>query len=381
MENPSTSILICRSNPVTPDPRVEKEAASLVGAGYQVNVIGWDRSAYHPVDEHKDGYKIHRIPILSHYGMGLGNFTKLAKWQVRLLGWLYANRKEYDVLHACDFDTVLPCLVMKMIFGKKLVYDIFDFYPDHLRNTPLWVKQTIRRLDYWIINMADAVILVDDARREQIKETRPRRLFIIYNSPQDSTYNYSVHISSLKGGLHLTYVGLFQKERGLLEVISLLNRHPEWTLDMAGFGGDEEAIYKACKDIPNIHWHGQVDYDKALHLSSQADVLFATYDPSIPNHRYSSPNKLFEAMMLGKPIIVARDTNMDKIVSENDCGIVVTYGGETELEEALLKLANDPGLRKWLGENARKAYETNYSWNIMKARLIELYSQIRDPYA
>jgi len=375
--NMFTRILICRSNPVAPDPRVEKEATALAEAGYQVSVIGWDRSASSPLVEKKDGYEIHRISIPAHYGAGMGNLFKLLLWQIKLFAWMYTHRKDIDILHACDFDTVLPCLFLKLFFGKKLVYDLFDFYTDHLRNTPAWIKIAIRALDHSIINQADAVIIVDDSRREQIKETTPKQLTVIYNSPDNNHPEVNRREPSLQGVLRLAYVGLFQKERGLFEFLSIIKQHPEWSLDMAGFGGDEEAIHKVCMELSNVNWHGRISYDKALELSQQADVLFATYDPAIPNHKYSSPNKLFEAMMLGKPIIVARDTNMDRIVSEHDCGLIVNYGDETELEEALLKLANDPQLRKRLGKNARKAYETRYSWNIMKTRLIELYSLVQ----
>jgi len=375
-----TRIIICRSNPVAPDPRVEKEAASLTEAGYQISVIGWDRSALSPLHEKKDGYEVYRIPILAQYGMGLGNLPKLARWQVRLFLYLLIHRKDFDIVHACDFDTVLPRLLMKLFFKKKLIYDIFDFYPDHLRNTPAWIKQAIRTLDYWIINWANAVILVDDARREQIKETTPRRLSIIYNSPEDSYSPNNKIRSSSPGVIKLSYVGLFQKERGLFEILSIVKKHPKWTLDMAGFGGDEEDVHAVCTELQNVNWHGTVPYEKALELSQKADVLFATYDPKIPNHKYSSPNKLFEAMMLGKPIIVSRDTNMDMIVAKHDCGMIVNYGNETELEDTLLKLANDPQLRKRLGENARKAYASHYSWSIMKSRLIELYSQVQQAH-
>ncbi len=370
------NILICRSNPVAPDPRVEKEAAVLTEAGHRVSVIGWDRSTSFPINEKKGQYEIYRIPIPAKYGMGMGNLIKLLSWQARLSLWLYIHRGEVDILHACDFDTVLPCLLMKLIFGKKLIYDIFDFYPDHLRNTPLWIKQAIRKLDYWIITRADAIILVDDSRREQIKETTPLRLSVIYNSPEDNNPLKKNSESPLRNNIKLAYVGLLQKERGLLEILSIMEKHPQWTLDVAGFGGDEEVIHAVCKGLPNVNWHGTVQYKDALELSSQADILFATYDPTIPNHRYSSPNKLFEAMMLGKPIIVCHNTNMDMIVSQHNCGIVVAYGNELELENALLRLANDPALCASLGNNARKAYETYYSWNIMKSRLIELYSQI-----
>ena len=369
-------IVICRSNPVAPDPRVEKHVQTLLEAGYRVTVVGWDRSASLAKRETREGYEIHRIPVAANYGAGMGNLFKLLAWQIRLLAWLFTHRRDFDGIHACDFDTVLPGMAVRLAFGKKLVYDIFDFYPDHLRNVPRWVKNFIRQVDYRIINRADAVILVDDFRREQIKGTFPKRLAILYNSPADTRCPSGDFEPSPPGRLRLAYIGLFQRERSLLEMLSILERHTEWSLEMAGFGGDEQEIYAAGRELPNVHWHGTIPYTRALEISSQADVLFAIYDPAIPNHRYSSPNKLFEAMMLGKPILVARDTNMDRIISKNDCGIVVTYGQLAELEDALRQLAENPALRQRLGENARRAYETLYNWDIMKSRLIALYAQV-----
>jgi len=373
-------VLICRSNPVAPDPRVEKEARALTEAGYTVQVIGWDRSAALPLEEIRDGYKIHRIPIQANYGSGLGNLSKLAAWQARQFAWLIKHRTDFDILHACDFDTVLPCLFLKLVLGKKLIYDIFDFYPDHLRGIPSWLKKILRSLDYWIINRADGVILVDDSRREQIQGTMPKQLTVIYNSPENSLAPQTKFVPSAQDKLRMAYVGIFQRERGLLEILTVMKIHPDWELDLAGFGGDMEAIQAASRELSNVHWHGVVPYDKALALSAQADVLFATYDPSVPNHRYSSPNKLFEAMMLAKPIVVARDTNMDRMVLQNECGIVVSYGDATELENAFRQLADNPALRKLLGENARKAYESLYNWDIMKTRLLSLYSKTLQTY-
>jgi glycosyltransferase involved in cell wall biosynthesis len=101
--------------------------------------------------------------------------------------------------------------------------------------------------------------------------------------------------------------------------------------------------------------------------------MFALYDPAVPNHRYSSANKIFEAMMLAKPVLVAENTGMDRIVARAESGIVLPYGDKDALERALQRLAEDPGLRLRLGQNARRAYETEYAWNVMETRLIELY--------
>jgi glycosyltransferase involved in cell wall biosynthesis len=380
-----TRIVICRSNPIDPDPRVEKIARSLASAGYSVSLLGWDRTGklalsdtLDPPSSRSEPIQIYRIPLVAPFGHGMANLPNLLRWQWRLLGWLVRQREQFDLIHACDFDTILPALACKILFGKKVIYDIFDFYADHLRATPELLKRLIRSADLRAIGKADALILVDDARWEQISGARPRRSAIIYNSPAEPASLPPLDPAPVQAGtgLRLAYIGLLQKERGLLEMLAVLHQHPTWQLDLAGFGGDEEEIQAACQALPNCHWHGRIPYYQALQLSQAADVLFATYDPQIPNHRFSSPNKVFEAMLLGKPIIVARNTNMDRMIEGAQCGIVVEYGNVLDLERALVQLEQDPALRQSLGQNARLAYQTIYSWQEMDKRLIKLYGEV-----
>ncbi len=373
-------VLVCRSNPVAPDPRVEKIAQTLAQAGYPVRILGWDRTAALPTLDHIGDIPLARLSIRAEYAHGIGNFPALLRWQWSLLGWLVRHRDDYGLIHACDFDTVLPALLCRRLFGKGVVYDIFDFYADHLRRTPTRLKRLIRALDLRLIGWADALILADDSRWAQIKGANPRRSAVIYNSPADvyPALQAANRQSEVPPGsrLHLAYIGLLQVERGLFELLAVLQKHPEWSLDLAGFGGDEAAIREKCAVLPNVRWHGRVPYDRALQLSYAADALIATYDPAIPNHRYSSPNKVFEAMMLGKPIIVATQTNMDSIITTAGCGLVVPYGDVPALEAALASLAGDPALRRRLGEDARCAYEASYSWPIMQSRLLALYAAV-----
>lgn len=374
-------ILILRSNPVAPDPRVEKEAASLAQAGYHVRALGWDRTAQLPTPELRDGVEITRLGIQSEYGQGLGNLPQLLRWQWGLWRHLVQHHDEFDLIHACDFDTVLPALAAKLLWSKAVIYDVFDFYAEHLRRTPGWIKGLIRSADLWALSRADGVILADEARREQIRGARPRRMTVVYNSPRDEAGGLQPEAGIHPEGsrLHLAYIGLFQVERGLLEMLEVMRKHPEWSLVMAGFGGDAERISALAGELPNVTCLGRVPYERALSLSAGADALFATYDPSIPNHRYSSPNKVFEAMMLGKPIIVARGTNMDRIIEESGCGLVVPYGDIAELEHALACLAEDGPLRQKLGMMARRAYEGRYGWARSEASLLELYRQVSPP--
>jgi glycosyltransferase involved in cell wall biosynthesis len=351
----------------------------LVKNGYQVNSLGWDRTGKLPKSESRDKFSINRLRIKAKFGNGLMNLPALLAWQIGLMVWLLKKRKNYEIIHACDFDTVLPAMVMKIFWKKIVIYDIFDFYADHLRKTPKFLKELIRRLDFWTINHADGVILVDDSRRAQIKGSHPKLSVSVYNSPEDFKFPVSdEQTPAMKSSLRIAYIGLLQVERGIFELVEVLKDHPNWLLDLAGFGGDEQIIVQSAMGMNNIHWHGRISYERALELSYAADVLIATYDPTIPNHRYSSPNKVFEAMMLGKPIIVAKNTNMDIIIENANCGLIIEYGSKRELEKALLLLEQDIPLREKYGENARRAYDETYSWRNMENRLIDFYDQVLD---
>ncbi|MBT3389360.1 MAG: glycosyltransferase family 4 protein [Chloroflexi bacterium] len=394
MEN-VMSVVFCRSNPIAPDPRVEKSAATLMEAGYRVTLLGWDRSAALPRREIISGADCIRLPIQAQFGHGLGNFAPLLRWQWGLLRWLIQNRCAYDSIHACDFDTVLPALACKALFGKRVVYDIFDFYADHLRATPGWVKALIRALDLWAIRFVDALIVADESRWAQIGERVPANRAVVLNTPIDtfSSFNHNtlkgtgghqehkekkaLSDSSCPSWLNLIYVGLLQIERGLLDVLAVLADHPEWYLDLAGFGGDEDQILALSEELPNVTWHGRIPYERALALTAAADVVLALYDPALANHRCASPNKLFEAMMQGKPVIVAADTNIDRIVQAENCGLVVEYGHRQELVKALERLQLDNVLYAEFADNARRAYERTYNWRTMSARLLRLYQQLR----
>jgi len=377
MITPGHRVLFCRSNAIAPDPRVDKEARALAEAGYEVLALGWDRTAKMPLHEDMDGYTIQRLPIRSEDARGLRNFPQLLRWQWGLLSWLIAHRSEYDLIHACDFDTILPALWCQRWYGKRVVYDIFDFYAEMLRATPDTVKKILRWVDFKAMSRADATIIADESRREQIDGSQPRRLTVIYNCLDDQRSNLVTQSADKASGnqLRLVYIGNLQVERGLLILLDVLRRHPEWSLDLGGFGADKALIRQAAQ-FPGVIWHGLLPYARVLEISAAADVFFATYDPAIPNNRYASPNKLFEAMMLGKPIVVAHQTNMDRLVVEWNCGLALPYGDADALEAVLLSYQQDPNLLQQQGQNARRAFEKIYNWPKMKQRLISLYAEL-----
>ncbi len=372
-------VAILRSNPVAPDPRVEKLARAFHSLGMDPIVVAWDREGKASPEDTVPG-EVVRLPIRARYGRGLSNLGPLLRWQWGLSKWLAVHQGSLDILHACDFDTLLPALYARARWGVRVVYDVFDSYPDMLRATPAWLISIIRRVDHWGMSRADAVILADEARKEQIRGANPRRLAVIYNTPEDRPELLSVERPTYdKAVLRIVFVGLLQVERGLLELLEVMGRHPEWRLELAGFGGDADLILARARPLENVRFHGRVTYEQALGLMASGDVLVATYDPAIPNHRFASPNKLFEAMMLSKPVIVARGTHMDELAERYECGIAIPYGDTQALERSLQRLADDPETARRLGENGRRAYESSFRWDTMRRVLQDLYASLESP--
>jgi glycosyltransferase involved in cell wall biosynthesis len=369
----SPRVVILRSNPLSPDPRSLRAATALKQAGLQVTLIGWERSGRNTIAQQRPYGSVVLMPIAAGFGRGLRNLPHLLRWQASLLRWLRANRRDYQAIHACDFDTVLPALLAGRLGHKPVVYDIFDFYADMLRGMPRFIRQAIRLVDLWAIGRADAVILPDPVRMAQLQGARPRRMIVIYNSPIDVSIPPAPKMNPVS--FRLSVVGMLNLERGLLELIQVLGHHPEWELALAGYGTDETAIRSAAA-CPNVTMLGRIDYQNAMSLNGAADALVATYDPAIPHHRYASPNKAFEAMMLGKPLVVAQGTHIDELVSEIGCGLVVPYGDVEALDIALTRLAKDPDLRRRMGQAGRKAYEQRFNWAEMETRLADLYYEL-----
>ena len=364
-------VILIRSNPVNPDSRLEKEADSLGNNGYSVDILAWGRWATPTRVERKENYTIHRIPLKAPLGKKVVLFWPL--WWLLEFIWL-VNHK-WDIVHVADFDCYLPALVAAKLKRKKIIYDIFDFYPEMVM-LPSPIQIIFTKFDKRMMNLADAIIVVDTCRFKQIGHEDGEGITVIYNTPNTSICNEIMTPND--NNFHIFYGGGLQPSRDVISMIHIVNDIPGTSIIIAGGGHTNEIlkISDACNTTKNATYLGPVPYNTILEQSSHADLLYALYNPSIPNNRLASPNKLFEAMMCGKPIIVNEGVATADKVREENCGLVVPYGDYEALKEAVLTLKNNPELRKELGENGRRAYETKYNWKIMERRLLDLYKSL-----
>lgn len=371
------SVCILRSNPVDPDSRVEKEAWSLCKAGYDVTVFAWDRDSDHPMRREDITVAGLKIPIVrvgyrAGYGQGRKSLIPFMRFQWAMMRWILHNRSKLDIIHACDFDTALFSFLVK---GKvRFIYDIFDF----LYGEPASVFQKfIKKLQIMLINHADATIICTEERKEQIAGATPKCLGIVHNTPfdgqrsDDSGLVFQGNLDKIK----IVYVGIYANERLLIPICHVVSRHPEVELHIGGFGELEHDINELAKANENIFCYGRIPYNQTLDLESRCDIMLAVYDPSDENCRYAAPNKFYESLMLGKPVMMAKGTGMSYVIEQNDTGVLIDFS-EAGFEQGIVELIHRREEWPVMGAKMKRLYTINYNWQEMNRRLISLYDNL-----
>lgn len=369
-------VVFISGTPVAPDPRLEKEAKSLCKNGYAIQVLAWDRTKKYNKTEKTENYTIHRFKFRSPSGRQIA-FLFMPIWWIYEFFWLLIN--DWDIAHSIDFVTIIPATIAAKIKRKHVVYDIFDLYADMAPpSTPKILKRVISWFERLMIRSADGVIFVDESKHYLSLIDDKNKLFtVVKNSPEDALVNPILNIQKQRTEFKIFYAGHLAEERGFSKMISAISNLENVRLIIAGFGKDEMKLRSVFERTKNLEFIGQIPYSSVIQLSIQSDLLFALYDPSISNHMHANPNKLFEAMMCAKPILVNKGTRMAEIVENEQCGIIVDYNDVGTIREAIIKLRDDKDLCIKLGSNGRLAYEKRYNWGIMEGRLLDLYLSIR----
>lgn len=375
------NVVLIRSNPVKPYPRLEKMANCLAKNGYGVTVLAWDReSDYSPKEEElklKDTtVKIVRIGIKGQFSGGIKkNLKGLLGFQKFIYTWLKNHKSEYDIIHAYDFDTGYTALKCAKLFGKKIIYDIPDYYVDSHGMNGTTIGKVIKHLEDSVINKADATIICTEERKKQIKGTTPKRLYVIHNTP-DIDVNSDECADDVCGRLKLVYVGIFGRARFVDKIAEVVAARDDCELHIGGFGAGMEPYFEdMAQKYDNIFYYGRIPYDKTIELECKCDIMCAIYDPSVPNHYYAAPNKFYEALSLGKPLLMARNTGMASIVEEQGIGEVIEYNAES-LNLALDKLVDNKKNFKLISLKEKELYNSNYSWKKMESVIKEIYSHM-----
>lgn len=373
--NETSKICIIRSNPVRPDPRVEKEALTLANAGYHVHILAWDRdSNAHEVEDvitvSNINIPITRLGYKASYGEGFKNIKPYLAFQFHIRKWL--KKHDFDIVHACDFDTAFFSLGVVRKKKKKFIFDIFDFLFDAPKSI---FEKCIKKLQFYLINSADATIICTEERKKQIEGSQPKNLCVIHNSPCKEQIGNAVFKIKETTKIKIAYVGILQDYRLLKEIAEVISQSKEYELHMGGIGKYHTYFKNLSKKNSNINYYGCLSYEQTLALEKQCDIMVGIYDPAISNHRFAAPNKFYESLMLGKPIIMVNNTGMSNIVKEYNIGVLIEYS-KVGFQEGLKQLCDRRDEWTLMGNKMEMLYQQFYSWSIMESRLLKLYKKI-----
>lgn len=374
---------LCDSN-YNFDSRIQKELVSLKKFFNEVILVCWNREKTKSNIINKyyiNNIEIKRIEICSKgkYGGGIFNLFSLILFEIKLFFVLNKILKAEDTIHACNLPCGLIALILKIKKKVKYVYDIFDFYCDsHFNNEKSLLYKIIRNLEIKVINNSNVTILCSEKRKKQIFGSFPQKLTIIHNSPNEiKEENYSNERYKVKKNdkIKICYVGIIDENRPIILLARVISKIKDIEFHCGGFGKEEEIMKKLANENENIYFYGKMSYKDVIYLEKQCDILPALYSPTLKNHKYAAPNKFYEALMLGKPIIALKDTGIDEMIKKYNLGIVCKET-EKELLEGLNILIKQIKNKEINTNKFQALFKENFSWNIMEERLKSLYEEL-----
>lgn len=331
-------------NDFTNDSRVLKISKTLKALGLSPTVVAMHNTG---LLEKEDviGVKVKRIKL---------NTRSWPKWKpiqfIKYLEFLVRVSIEFrksDIIHCNDLNALPIGLLIKLLGrGKKVVYDCHE-YETEINGLNGYKQKVIKWLECKLIPYTDAVITVSDSiANEYARIYRIPKPKLVLNCP--AYYEKSKHnLFREKLGIRcdqkiFLYQGGLSKGRGielLLEAFSHLESDKN-VLVFMGYGPLEVLIQEKIKQARTVFFHPAVSPAVLLNFTSSADYGVSFIEDSCLSYRYCLPNKMFEYLMAGLPVLTSNLLEMKRLVETEGVGIVAnenTVEGFRKAVEASLK--------------------------------------------
>ncbi len=386
------------------DRRIILEAKTLINAGYEVTLLaGFECSE----ETHylKDGISIYRYKYdwedkrLERISSFLPRSKFLNKCYSRLIKPFYEmtafeyfmlekiSQFEADVYHAHDF----PCLKAAVYAARKrkipLIYDAHEIYYSQ-RMFPDAVQQKYFKEEKKYIKYADIVITVNqfisDIMAKQYKTT-PEVIMNCAEMPVN--FNPAESYRLLKNKIKVAadwkiilYQGWLSPERNIEALIKGVRFLPDkCCLVIIGYGEYEGMLRKIASEEKvqeKIFFLGKISPDEILHYTAGADIGVIPYLPIDENHRYCSPNKFFEYILAGIPVIT-NNSFFFRAMNEK-YGVVHTidtFSPEKFAQAVTEMLFNKSKFNEMKNNCYKAAKELN--WDVEGKKLLSVYNRLK----
>ena len=295
-----------------------------------------------------------------------------------LLWWLKVARViisgRFALVQPSDVISMIPCAALRPILRFGFVVDVRDPVRSISEHWG-WKAGMLGIVESVGLRMAQRVVICDKHRRRFVPTSvlHKERDLVIRNLPDTDAGYRAKPIDG--AALKVCFSGYINSRRGVGMLMGALEQCPFVQLHVVG-SSSEPGLEDALAEHPQVIMHGRVSRNKALCLMADCSLAALLYDPSVELNRYASPNKYYEALMLGVPILTCDGTPMASEVRKEQCGFAITYDDIDALAECFQQLRSDPATWKQSSVNARQLYEDSYRWEHDAAKLVDAYQQL-----
>ncbi len=325
------------------DSRVLKTSLTIMSLGLDVLVVALhnDGLAEHDV---VNGVKVHRINLMSRSWPKL-KLIQIIKY-IEFVWRAVRICRGCSVIHCNDLNGLLPGVLIKWLNkGVKIVYDSHEFAINDVPNESWWSIRVKYILERFFIRFADEVIVVSQSIAEEYARLYSiKKPHIVLNCPpyveQPKMDLFRQTFGIRPDQAIFLYQGALSKGRGIELLLQAFEQRQDdrCVLVCMGYGPLEAMVQELAHRSSLIFYHHAVQHNVLLTYTSSADFGISLIEDSCVSYRYCLPNKLFEYLMAGLPVIVSDLPEMRRLVLAESVGLVVKGGTLNEFDSAVEQL-------------------------------------------
>lgn len=340
--------------------RVNKYVSFFEEKQFDYSIYGWNRSG-------ETIKKDHYMFFDYQSGTAVGGMRALKNhllWMIYVFRSLFRLDAPEIVVHACDLNSAFPSVLFKQISKKKVrvIFDVCDWFSANFSTNKL-ICFVLELLEHYTIKHVDEVIICDHERIEQIPYKLKKKELVLLNIPNVEKLELDLKIEEKyqfsNDKITISYFGGFTNSR-CLEPMLILAEQGLFNLLIAGYGETEieDKCLSLSKVCDNVKYVGKVSVEEGLLLMYNSDLIYAMYSKKVKNHIYAAPNKFYESLFLGKPILSTKGIRLEKKILNNDVGYVIEED-VCDLKKFIESTTKEDLVLK--GRNAKELWNNKYS--------------------
>lgn len=362
------------TNDVFTDQRVNKMARTLFETGFEVGITGVKRKTSQTFNP--PYAKVIRLLVLWEKG-----FLFYASFNIQLFFYLLFSR--FDLLVVNDLDTLLPGYLVSRIRNKPLVYDTHEYFTGtpEIMSRP-WVYKVWKWLENKLFPKLATIITVNDSIAGLYREEYHKELYVVRNTPPfreplSKVSRTELGLPDEKRIIILQGTGI-NMDRGAEELIEAMR--PDYGLEntillIIGGGNALDRIKEKAKSLmlnEKVIFLPRMPYEKMFDYTVHADIGVSIDKDIGLNYRFSLPNKLFDYIMAGTPVLVSRLPEIARIVDTYQVGKKIESHDPAHIAGCLNQMLNDPEQMKIWRNNCLAAAK-DLCWENEKTTVEEIY--------